>query len=264
MGTLFTEKTAANRMEIIAHSLEMQTEIYGAVDVPLLQDKLVREGARDVLDVGIGDGSFLMKLAEATPEIRYLGLEQNEELIAFAKRRFQKKYMPNVALKCANFDSGYTRVHDAVLARFTLQHVDQPDDFLDGVLKALKPGGVFLCLEPIYDYYDCGEEDKVWRMFRERMLAVYAKWGSLPNVPKSAAKMFSKAGFREINVSVNLLSPATIGRESFSRAVSITARTLHFTCPEVWDQAAVQEVENWLAGMTSDPYLAIAHIHAEK
>ncbi len=121
----------------------------------------------------------------------------------------------NVQLKQTAFDSGYEEKHEAILARFTLQHTRKPQEFVQNAYRSLKPGGGFFCIEPVYDFYDCEPLQKIWQEFREKMLATYARWKSHPNIPKEAGQWLSDCGFESISVALNLYSPISLGHDRF-------------------------------------------------
>ncbi|MCI0692202.1 DUF3291 domain-containing protein [candidate division KSB1 bacterium] len=43
--------------------------------------------------------------------------------------------------------------HTVTSIRFTLQHTDKPQEFVQNAYNALNPGGGFFCIEPVYDKF---------------------------------------------------------------------------------------------------------------
>jgi len=264
MATLSEQSFGPARAEKIARVLEIQAEAYGYLDLPILSQELRGYSGGNVLDVGTGDGSFLCKIAEKNATLNFLGIEPSAELFAKAASRLQKMRLPNVQLKHTAFDSGDEEKHEAILARFTLQHTRKPQEFVQNAYRLLKPGGGFFCIEPVYDYYDCASPQKIWQDFRARILATYERWQSHPNIPRQAGQWLSDCGFESISVSINLYSPITIGPERFAAVVLATAAMLNFHHPDIWEASFLEQLESWLQKLDGDPFIAIAHIRASK
>lgn len=83
-----------------------------------------------VLDIGCGTGNQLTKpLAERFPEVSFLGVDSDEQTIAFAQ---DKNVLPN--LRFATEISGQ---FDLVIASEVLEHVEDPVDFLRSLRERL-------------------------------------------------------------------------------------------------------------------------------
>jgi trans-aconitate methyltransferase len=89
-----------------------------------------------ILDLGCGDGVLTEKLAARGVEV--LGVDASEEQIAAARRRgLQAQVVDGEAL---TFDEEF----DAVFSNAALHWMRRPDVVIDGVWRALKPGGRFV------------------------------------------------------------------------------------------------------------------------
>lgn len=264
MSSFFDQIPPQPTIDRIAGVLEIQSEALGLIDVPLLLRELRDHRVKNVLDIGTGDGSFLVKIAERSPGIRFLGIEQKAELLAIAQARLSRKGLPNTKIEPTEFNSAYGKKHDAIMARFTLQHCRQPQEFVRIVFQSLKSGGLFICIEPIYDYYDCEPPDSTWMEFRKRMLATYQRWHSQPNIPKQVCHWLFRSGFQQIRVSVQMYSPITIGRDRFNKLILATAAMLYSSYPDIWEASFMKTLDQWTKNLSCDPFLSIAHIHAIK
>jgi len=114
--------------------------------VPGLPDRL-REGI-DVADVGCGSGHAINLMAEAFPRSRFTGIDFSETGLATARAEAERKGLTNARFEerdaaklgeAARFDliSTFDAVHDQA----------RPDLVLAGIARALRPGGVYLCVE---------------------------------------------------------------------------------------------------------------------
>lgn len=88
-----------------------------------------------MLDLGCGDGALTARLAEICPT---LGVDASAEQIAAARRRgLDARVMDGAALV---FEAEF----DAVFSNAALHWMRDPDAVIDGVWRALRPGGRFV------------------------------------------------------------------------------------------------------------------------
>ena len=111
---------------------------------------VLRHQPRKVLEVGCGRGYFLDKIRYAA---EVSGLEQNPQAVAALKEK-------GIAVDL--WESG--EVFDLVVAFQVLEHVANPQDFLETLLKKTAPGGHILLTVPnpdsaymreVFQYLDC-------------------------------------------------------------------------------------------------------------
>jgi len=114
--------------------------------VPGLVDRL-RQGI-DVADVGCGSGHAANLMAEAFPRSRFAGFDFSDAGIAAARLEAERKGLANARFEkrdaarlgeIGRFDfiTTFDAVHDQA----------RPDLVLAGIAGALRPGGVYLCVD---------------------------------------------------------------------------------------------------------------------
>lgn len=94
-----------------------------------------RPGER-ILDLGCGDGALTEKLVALG--CRVVGVDGSPEQVAAARRRGLEAHV--VDGHALEFDEEF----DAVFSNAALHWMKRPDDVIDGVWKALEPGGRFV------------------------------------------------------------------------------------------------------------------------
>lgn len=103
--------------------------------LPVLSLLAPQPGER-VLDLGCGDGALTARIAEAGAEV--LGIDASPEFVAAARRRgLDVRLMDGHAL-------GFAGTFDAVFSNAALHWMTRPDAVIDGVWRALRPGGRFV------------------------------------------------------------------------------------------------------------------------
>lgn len=113
--------------------------------IPLLHHRL-GEGIR-VADVGCGSGAAVIAMASAYPNSTFVGYDVSLELLALASERSEG--MPNVTFERTPVeelptDPGF----DLVTAFDVIHDLDDPLAALQRIGDSLRPGGVFLMMEP--------------------------------------------------------------------------------------------------------------------
>ncbi len=263
MKTLMESYLTLEQTKLLGAALEAQTRATGTVELPLVARHLGARGCRDVLDVGTGEGSFLLEVARRGPRARFLGIDHNRFAVEAAAARARRRRVRNARFAEAFFDAGFDRARrDAVLTRYTLQHASEPEAFVAAVVRRLARGGTFVAVESVEDYMDCHGADPVWSSYRAAVLAIHARAGSDANVGKALGGLFRRAGLRDVQVTLALCAPSTAGYERFRDVVLATAALGHRMFPDLFDRALVERMGAWLedrAGIERrDPYIATA------
>lgn len=117
--------------------------------IPAMPDvqKKLESGAR-VADVGCGSGLALIKLAQAYPRSRYFGFDFFAPLIERARRNAESAGVAGkVRFEALDVAAGLPGQYD-VVTTFDVVH-DSPDPMglLRVIRRALRPGGIFVCLD---------------------------------------------------------------------------------------------------------------------
>ena len=94
-----------------------------------------RPGER-ILDLGCGDGTLTARLAAAGASV--VALDASPEMVAAARARGLDAHVGDG--HALGFDGGF----DAVFSNAALHWMTEPDAVLDGVHRALRPGGRFV------------------------------------------------------------------------------------------------------------------------
>lgn len=108
------------------------------------------KGTEHLLDVGCGDGKITAKFANDLPEGSILGIDLSQEMINFAKTRFDTSSYKNLQFKKQDAqDLNYKQQFDVVFSSFALQWLPNPDLFFQGASKSLKPSGNLVLTIPL-------------------------------------------------------------------------------------------------------------------
>jgi SAM-dependent methyltransferase/glycosyltransferase involved in cell wall biosynthesis len=111
---------------------------------------------RDVLDVACGEGYGSALLGAVARRVR--GVDLDPETVTFAERNYAT---PNVSFRQGDAARLEEReAFDVVISFETIEHLVEHDAFIDGVCRALRPGGLLIISSPDKTIYTDADEYK--------------------------------------------------------------------------------------------------------
>ncbi len=111
--------------------------------VPGLKDKLA--SGIDVLDVGCGSGRAVLLMAKAFPNSRFKGYDLSEEGTAGAQQLADSRGLSNARFQVNDVVTlNEPAQYDFITAFDAIHDQAHPDRVLEGIAKALRPGGTYL------------------------------------------------------------------------------------------------------------------------
>jgi tRNA (guanine-N7-)-methyltransferase len=137
----------------------------------LERSDVCRDGRPLEVDLGCGDGSFLMEMARQHPERDFLGVERLLGRVRKVCKKITRRGLENA--RVLRLESGYVTEWLLPEEAVSRLHLLCPDpwpkvrhhrrrlvqvDFLDAVRRALVPGGEFLFMTDHEDYFRWAEE----------------------------------------------------------------------------------------------------------
>ena len=168
-------------------------------------DGVVADGARSVLDVGVGTGNLSIAALRRWPEVQVTGIDASREMVraveALVGERVpagRDRFEGRVAFAAElPFEAG---TFDAAMSSFVLQLVPSRPAALRDIRRVLRPGGLFAHVTWIADDRAFAPD----RIF-DRLLEEYgfendedpARNGDIPSVERAAGELRS-AGFRDV------------------------------------------------------------------
>lgn len=179
--------------------------------------------ARRILEIGCGTGYLTQLLRQANKQARLVALDLDTSLVATARRRLGPE--AGVAWLVADGEAPLRGEYDLIIANATFQWFTHPAATLANYYQSLTPGGTlaFSTLGP--------------RTFQELAgaLAQAASSLNLANTPKIPAQDFgdrqtwadrlSRAGFRQVQVSREMVTTTFPSVPEFLRALQATGAT---------------------------------------
>ena len=119
------------------------------VTLPLVPGLVDRLGhGIEVADVGCGSGHAVNLMAEAFPRSRFAGFDLSDDGLATARAEAGRKALTNVRFEKRDAARlGETARFDFITTFDAVHDQARPDLVLAGIAQALRPGGVYLCVD---------------------------------------------------------------------------------------------------------------------
>lgn len=117
--------------------------------IKTLRQRRIPPDAR-ILDIGFGNGEIALAVARAFPDARVSGIDLTEHNVQMAKHKAQEQGIENVVFRVADAESWQPTetAYHAIYAMQVMQFIARPDDLLQRIFLALKPGGAILFATP--------------------------------------------------------------------------------------------------------------------
>jgi ubiquinone/menaquinone biosynthesis C-methylase UbiE len=251
----------------VESSYKAQIDTFGPFDYPLLTAIIAKYNVRRILDVGTGEGSFLIGLAKRTKDVTFDAVDLNKSLIEIGKLNNKRSGL-NINFQHANFGENFSgRNYDLIMARFAVEHIREVDDIDSFILKTyqrLNPGGWVVIIE--YYLHDLEIEDPVWKAFRKSELATYKKANAHPRISLRLPESLKKTNFKNIKSTFNHISPATIKADCFFNLILEYTKLYSQICPEYWPKELIDKIVKWCDKKQpkGDPVLFVSHTIGQK
>lgn len=117
--------------------------------LPLVDDLVDRlESGIDVADIGCGSGHAINLMAAAFPKSRFVGYDFSEEGLAAGRAEAKEKKLGNVRYESKDVSTlDAAAAYDFITSFDAIHDQAHPARVLTAIRRALRPGGVYLCVD---------------------------------------------------------------------------------------------------------------------
>lgn len=200
-----------NQSDKVSDTYKLQTDTFGPIEFPLLIELFNKYKIKTVLDIGTGEGNWIQKLASIIKDVQITAIDADEKLIDTAKAN---QIVENINFHNAMFNKDYSsQTYDCILARFSMEHVDNPEEFVKEAFKRLNSNGLFVVNEWFIDIHY--NTNPIWIKFLKKMNQVYEERGAHARLALSLPFWIKQNGFNFIKSSYHYVSPATVSLSDF-------------------------------------------------
>lgn len=212
----------------------------------------VHNGMR-CLDVGCGNGAVTLRLAlRVGPTGQAVGVDRDERCLQFARHKAAHYKLPAIFRAENVTDLQEVDIYDLVFGRFLLTHLPKPDEALECMARAARPGGAVFVEDIEFAAHFCYPPCLAFNRYVDLYQRAVKGRGGDADIGPRLVSLFLDAGFDEVHLEV--VQP------TFRSGVGkrIAAITMAHIQDAVVQQglASAQEVESIVADLdlfTNDP-----------
>ena len=187
--------------------LRVLSRVMQPATLALLQRLGVGSGMQ-CLDVGCGGGDVAFELARFVgPQGHVVATDVDSSILDLARREGEALPFGNLAFRCADVMKEQPEQHfDMVYARFLLTHLPQPEQALQRMHQALRPGGMAVLVDIDFrGYFSEPDSPAFWRYVDLHTRTMQRRGGN-PNIGLHLPALLEATGFD--NVQMNIVQPA--------------------------------------------------------
>jgi SAM-dependent methyltransferase len=165
------------------------------------------EGAEKILDVGSGLGQFSIEMGKAASKGSCLGIERDLKQLELSQQNLKKSDVPNVEFRQGEVENmplieSEWGQFDLAHARFILEHLSNPGDAINAMVKAVKPGGRVVLEDDDHLSFVLYPEPHGFSTLWSAYMRSYDRLGNDPYIGRRLVALLYDHGLREINNNV--------------------------------------------------------------
>lgn len=173
----------------------------GFAKVPGLLERLQGSAPLVLVELACGRATGLVRLAKAFPNVRFHGIDGDEESLKAAKELVEKEGLSDhIQLTHAHLEKGGFPAADVVLMNISLHEVQDKEAVVRHVVKCLRPKGTFLISE--FPFPEWADLPQLRTPAGRVMAGVQYLEGVLDDqllAPVQFMNLLRKAGMREVS-----------------------------------------------------------------
>jgi 2-polyprenyl-3-methyl-5-hydroxy-6-metoxy-1,4-benzoquinol methylase len=155
------------------------------------------------LDVGCGGGHVTLLMANLVgPRGKVVGIDADAQILALVQEDIEAAGVENVELRHLDAANSHDGQFDLVYARFLLTHLSNPQQCLQSMIAACKPGGVVAVEDIDFTGNFCHPPCQPYQRYTELYQQVVERKGGDPNIGPKLPGMLRQARLDDVQVEV--------------------------------------------------------------
>ena len=184
-----------------AERLRLLNRVKWPTTEELLREAGLRAGIR-CLDVGCGSGNVTLKMAAiAGAEGDVVGVDRDQTILQLAEQEAERQSLLVTFRRLGAEELTEESAYDLVFARYLLSHLPRPRRAVEGMVRALRPGGHLVLEDVFFPGHVCYPENAAFARYLELYQAVTrAKEGGDAAIGPRLLRLALEAGLVEARV----------------------------------------------------------------
>jgi ubiquinone/menaquinone biosynthesis C-methylase UbiE len=209
--------TIASNVEKEIQRLKAQVDLFWESE----SKRYIEFGLQDglsIVELGSGPGFLTEKLVATFPQLKVTAVEIDPFLVAYAKDHLLQKHVHRCeVLQGSLMDTGLaTNSFDFAVTRLVLEHLPEPIDAIQEVLRIVKPGGKAVFIDNdfamhIMTYPHIAELGELYEAYCRSREAE----GGNPQIGRELPALLKQGGFSKVEFAVICAHSEIVGDEQF-------------------------------------------------
>ena len=185
-----------------AERLRLLARVKWPTTKTLLRQIGLRPGMR-CLDVGCGIGAVTLKLARRVgPGGQAVGIDRDERCLELARQEASRHGLPAIFRTEEVHDLREETVYDLVYSRFLLTHVPEPGAVVEGMVRAVRPGGLLAVEDIEFAAHVCHPACPAFDRYVSLYQQAVRRKGGDANIGPRLVSLLMDAGLQQVGVEV--------------------------------------------------------------
>ncbi|MFD2112024.1 class I SAM-dependent methyltransferase [Thiorhodococcus fuscus] len=216
---------------------------------------LINHGLQDcktVLEIGVGDGTFLRELATAHHDISFTGIDNNPSMVDNASSKC------TINMKCAIGDARRPKsienitAFDAIIMRYILLHADDKSDIINTLSQAMKPGAKLWIIDLDLESFTSVPPSLEFDWIVDQVRAYCESHGPRSNIGSACVQMLASAGFTSINKVIEPLNNRETKLDTLSKFIISEVKFYRSALSKNTNLEDITRINDFLAKLNRD------------
>ncbi len=191
--------------------LKVLSRVFGPTTLNLLNRVGIQPGMK-CLEVGCGSGDLTFDLAGIVgPSGRVVATDIDDVKIRLARSEAEEQHLTNVEFRVADIVEDGIEAFDFAHARFVLTHLPNPENALERIRQAVRPGGILVVEDIDFRGHFCHPECPAFSCYVQLYTQTAQRRGADPNIGPRLPQLLVEAGFEAVQM--NIVQPAAMSGE---------------------------------------------------
>lgn len=246
---LYHEDYGTDYETMMADHLKLQVDVCFDVQHAFLE----RNGLNDcksILDVGTGNGYFCCRLAQQHPDIHFTAIDMRQDMIDSAIATAKELNVSNVEWHLEDITKGLSdslnKLHDGILERFALPHIDGIELVLKTMQSLVKPNG-WMWFAAI-DLADMRSEPphEAIALYKAALEGMYELHGIDGYGATRIPLLLKSLGVEVVAQQKETMSTKAMGNEVFQQFIACEARLILGVKEDLIPDEKLKQIDNFL------------------
>jgi len=219
-----------------------------------------------VLDAACGPGQTSVMMAQKmSPEARIQGIDRDASLLEEA-RALAASEQVHVDFQQADIHAlPFESTFDFIYCRLVFQHLPDPKKAIQGLKKALKPGGRLLIVDIDDDWFFVEPPIPAFDQLISHGITYQRKQGGNRQIGKQLRNLLKAAGFSDIKTEVMPLNSDMVGMEAFLQiAIQFRKEILKASSDTIDPHALLNQIKLATSQQEHFGMLGVFHVSGQK